>query len=259
MVVLQKTLVVMFAVCLCLVASSTQAEMLVHYTFDDVTGTTVPDHGTDAGDHAGTLIGDAFIATDAERGAVLELDGVDVNENSDHVQIGGPALDLNVAGSATIAAWIWTAKTGYPHQAIFSSGPMANLYFGVIPDPEDQFLANGGPTAIRSNNWADLLVDYHGRWTHVAVVMEGDMSYFYVDGMPFGSADRGGPIPAPTKSPVVGMDIGSLRWVFKGRIDDFRIYNEALSAEEIAAIVPEPSTLMLLAIGALVLLARRKR
>lgn len=46
---------------------------------------------------------------------------------------------------------------------------------------------------------------------------------------------------------------------FNGTIDDVRIYDDALSPLEVAALVPEPSALALLGLGGLLLARRRRR
>ena len=46
---------------------------------------------------------------------------------------------------------------------------------------------------------------------------------------------------------------------FPGLMDDFRIYNHALSASEIGALVPEPSSVALLGLGLSILATRYRR
>ena len=44
---------------------------------------------------------------------------------------------------------------------------------------------------------------------------------------------------------------------FAGELDDFRFYDEALGAEEIGAMIPEPATMILLGLGGLLIRKRR--
>ncbi|MCX5635111.1 MAG: PEP-CTERM sorting domain-containing protein [Planctomycetota bacterium] len=48
-----------------------------------------------------------------------------------------------------------------------------------------------------------------------------------------------------------------LNSISKARLDDIRIYNQALNANEVAALVPEPTTILIVGLGALML--RKKR
>ncbi|MBN1908267.1 MAG: PEP-CTERM sorting domain-containing protein [Pirellulales bacterium] len=237
--VLHKTGVFLLVVCLCLTVSPARADLLAHYSFDGDT-TSVTNNAPDYSLYfAGTLNGDAHIVYDAERDSdVLALDGIDSNADCDGVKIDETlmALELYWNNAATIAAWIWTEHPNYPHQGIFSQGPMANIYFGVRPPSEGGFLTNGGGAVVNSLDESELPGGtYLGMWTHVAVVMDDTMSYFYVNGLPFGEADRGVAIPTPQGIAVVGFEQGlDWRWTFDGFLDDVRIYNNALTAEEIA-------------------------
>ena len=59
----------------------------------------------------------------------------------------------------------------------------------------------------------------------------------------------------PDKNLAMGVRSfdSTLEQYFKGSLDDLRIYNNALSAEEVKALVPEPATVLILGLGALML------
>ena len=44
-----------------------------------------------------------------------------------------------------------------------------------------------------------------------------------------------------------------------GRVDDVRVYDNALTSTEVRALVPEPSTIITAGVGVAILLRRRKR
>ena len=52
---------------------------------------------------------------------------------------------------------------------------------------------------------------------------------------------------------------GTLSSFLNGALDDVRIYDVALTQSEIQSLVPEPSTLSLIALSTLILLTRRRQ
>jgi len=98
-----------------------------------------------------------------------------------------------------------------------------------------------------------------GRWTHVAVIIEpGAFANLYVDGELVDSKVYPN---ATVTNPVGPLEIGGSD-PFYGIIDDVRIYNRALSKDEVAELstIPAPGAIILGSIGAgFVGWMRRKR
>ena len=87
-----------------------------------------------------------------------------------------------------------------------------------------------------------------GQWHHCAATFDGQVMRVYLDGRKIGELERKGIIAYGGDAPAC---IGSLngRENFQGRLDDLRIYDRALDAEEIAALHRE---------GLQIILARRE-
>ncbi|MCE5185922.1 MAG: hypothetical protein LLF76_07335 [Planctomycetaceae bacterium] len=206
---------------------NSQTPLVAYLSFDD--GTAKDTSGK--GNH-GTLVNGASIVNDAERGGVLNLDGTD-----DYVNLGNAAsLDLSEDGRATIAAWVKPAATKNQN-SIITKGEWKDAYSLLIKG--DTMPANllwtGNDTSVFSGAAIPI-----GVWTHAAVVIDGDLATFYINGQASGVANqnRGGPIDRSSASVCIGREqySGSLpsgRWFFNGRIDEVRIYPSALCADEI--------------------------
>ncbi len=81
----------------------------------------------------------------------------------------------------------------------------------------------------------DPVLVMDGRWHHCAATFDGETMRVYLDGKEIGSLLRPGPITAGGAAPgCLGSSNGNE--CFQGLMDDLRIYADALSAEEIAAL-----------------------
>ena len=130
------------------------------------------------------------------------------------------------------------------------------------------------PGNVFPSTWND------GDWHHLAYTWAVDSAgtvasdvQIYIDGVAVGTAITEASLEADAlKSPILpwetpGMYIGArndriaqggvANAHFKGWLDDIRVYDGVLSAQEVAALVPEPATATLLMLGGLAMLRRR--
>jgi hypothetical protein len=214
--------------------ASSPTGMVTRLTFDNGTASDSSGYGNN-----GTLRNGALVVDDPERGKVLSLDGVD-----DYVDLGNPtSLNLSVGGQATITAWAKLAVT-HNHNTILSKGEWKEAYSLVVKgdtSPANE-LWTGNDTSVFSGDPVPLNV-----WTHVAVVIVGDLTTFYINGQVSGALnqDRGNPIDNTSVGVSIGREqySGSLpagRWFFNGKLDDVRIYQRALSQSEIQSLMVTP-------------------
>jgi len=155
-------------------------------------------------------------------GAALAFDGTD-----DYVAI--PALNLNT-NSVTFEAWIYPDGTQNPFTGLMEvRGNDNNL--GLL---------------LRNNNelgylWGNTYWDFasnltvpSNQWSHVALVVEPTKATLYLNGVA-ATNSAAHPVKAFDTPLDLGTDRPSPGRQFKGRMDEVRVWNRALSAGEIAA------------------------
>jgi parallel beta-helix repeat protein len=214
-----------------------------HWELDEGSGTTAYDS---AGSNHGTVYGAEWTIGQV-RGA-LSFDGFD-----DYVRVNDdPTLDgMN---ALTLTAWVQTARTdaaAYVVNKYFHNDGNAwtdSFYLrldnaGLVDfgyNPGDAYVIKISSTSISDNSWY-----------HIAGVYTGLKGSIYIEGnevaLSRDDPDPGGAINDSDEDLLMGCanDAGDLGYFFNGTIDDMRIYNRALSPEEIQQIyeegLPEPS------------------
>ena len=138
----------------------------------------------------------------------------------------------------TIAAWVYWDGGG-DYQRVFDFGGDVTKNMFLTPKARDRMRFE--ITTSRGNEGTGRLEApplTPQKWTHVAVTLDGDTGTLYMDGEPVSEA----PI---TLDPLFTQNrcyIGKSQYpdpLFKGRIDDFRIYNYALTPAAVRGIFSE--------------------
>jgi hypothetical protein len=209
------------------------SSLLGYWSFNEGGGTSASD---DAGDTApGALIGGAGWTT-GRFGAAVSLDGV-----NDYVAL----PNVNVSGSAmTIAAWVRTSSFGTTDQRFVSKavdGTINGQYWtvGAYVTGQGQrrlrfWLRTGGSTSTLSASSGDVPV---GTWYHVAAVYDGATMRLFLNGTQVGQVVKSGTIAANSAAAVnVGRSHNGGGFA-NGAIDDVRIYDRALTGDELAQVI----------------------
>ncbi len=228
MVRVAKIMVVLGLLVLCGPAWAVEVnEPVSHWKFDETSGTTAYDS---AGDNNGTFIGEPNW-TAGQVGGALEFDGVD-----DYVDVGDPAdgsLDFGT-GNFSISAWVKQSDLG-TFGGVFSKTSVTNgLGYGLLIEDENRFcfrtgIAGWDKTAVTSNT--SISTD---TWYHVVGVREDTTLKIYVNGSLDNSTTGTLRDVDNTVSAVIGRFYGDFDGHYhNGIIDDVRIYDRALSPEEI--------------------------
>ncbi|MET9793577.1 family 43 glycosylhydrolase [Streptomyces canus] len=210
------------------------ADLLVHYGFDETGGNIAVDssgHG-----YHGTYVGTPGFGTGV-RGGSFKMSGDATG--SPYVKI--PSGVLRNADSVTVSTYAkW--KGGNSFQWLFGLGPDSDKYLFATP-------SNGGNSlysAITKASWSaesKLTAGSQltpGEWRHVTVTLDGASGamVLYVDGV---EAARTTTTIKPSElydankdySGYIGKSLYGADPYFGGEVDDFRIYDRALSAAEV--------------------------
>ncbi|HKJ42661.1 MAG TPA: LamG-like jellyroll fold domain-containing protein [Sunxiuqinia sp.] len=144
----------------------------------------------------------------------------------------------------TIATWVYW-KGGPPWQRIFDfgNGESENMFLtastSVISGKLRFVIKNGG--SEQQLNTGHLAI---GAWTQVIVTLDGTEARMYVNGNLVDESSSFSISPMDFK-PVLNY-IGRSQYtsdpLFNGSVDDFRVYNYALSANEVAGLFNDQTT-----------------
>ncbi|MFE2062470.1 family 43 glycosylhydrolase [Streptomyces sp. NPDC059467] len=210
------------------------ADLLLHYDFDESGGNIAVDssgHG-----YHGTYVRTPAFGTGVKGGS-FKMSGDATS--SPYVKI--PNGVLKNAGSVTVSTYAkW--KGGDSFQWLFGLGPDSDKYLFATP-------SNGGSSlysAITKASWSaesKLTAGSQltpGQWRHVTVTLDGSTGtmVLYVDGI---QVARTTTTIKPSElydaskdyTGYIGRSLYSADPYFGGEVDDFRIYDRALSAAEV--------------------------
>ena len=180
--------------------------------------------------HHGTVMGAAAVPDRNGRPqTALAFDGVD-----DAVQIPSTPV-LNVQSAITVAFWMridgFFARESFP----ISHGSWQNRWkISIIPEKKLRW------TVKTEQGIADLDSPeplQAGRFYHVAATYDGQRLRLFLDGQPQAeTAWQGALLTTPLALTLGQMLPGDTNYNFKGVLDEVRLYNRALSEEDIRAL-----------------------
>jgi hypothetical protein len=213
---------------LCVSAGSNAAPdrgLVLHYCFNKDGGDTVTDRSPCHND--GRVHGAKFVTDGNSEGACR------FNGNSDFIHVPfNESYHFTADGQFTIAAWVNTSPRGGAAQAVVVKAPAdSGFEWGLYVDQQDHFMSGWehnhvvqSVTRVEAGKWYHLVVTYEaGRWS------------LYINGER--ESEASGKFFTPTTgSLAIGRKGESEAFpdFFRGTIAAVRLYNRALSAEEIA-------------------------
>jgi len=205
----------------------TDPNLMGWWKFDEGEGTNALDW-SGQGNHGEIRGGTEWV--DGYDGGALRLKGRDGYVN---LPIGAVIASMD---SATFATWVNFSNAGGSWQRIFDFGSGTGTYIFLCPRS-----GTDGPmrVAIQTGGGGESLIDSTSTlptgWHHVAVVIISGNMQIYLDGVMVTSGSTS-VVPSDlgqTGSNWLGRSQYASDGYFNGSLDDFRIYNYAMLADEI--------------------------
>ena len=223
--------------------------LIAHYTFDDTLNDSAGStHGVKLGTGAAVYQAGAVNAVgQAANNKAIRLDGDDDAIFLNH--------SITSYTDGTIALWAWFASEPLHNTAMYHADYTGGWIGGEmhlwVSNIENQG-AGPGPgacgTVIRANDPWDVVLKWNentmpnngvATWTHVAITLDaGNLAVIYVNGTPIKSA-----VPTSAQGFTLAPSlVGASRWwgtqaaMWDSKYDDVRIYNRALSENEVYAL-----------------------
>ena len=197
--------------------------LVAAYGFNAGSGTTLAD-ATGKG-HTGTISGTDW-ADEGKNGGGLSFHGID-----DWVKV-ADANDLDLTNGMTLSAWVRPSGAGADWQTIALKESPGFMVYALYSDtdtnrPSGHVVVGGTDLDVRGTAQVAANV-----WTHLAATFDGANLRFYVNGGLVATRAVAGSMSASTGALRIGGNATWGEW-FGGLVDDFRVYNRALSQGEI--------------------------
>lgn len=206
------------------------AGLVAAYSFDAGTGATATDSSGKS--NTGTLANTTW-TTSGKFGGALTFNGtssmVTVADNT----------TLDLTNGMTLSAWVYPTSNSAAWRTVILKENTTDLVYalygtGDTAVPQGMRLA-GGATKAALGTAAPAL----NTWTHLAVTYDGSNLRMYVNGTLTGTTAATGNMANSALPLRIG---GNAIWgeYFAGRIDEVRVFNRALSATELTAMMNAP-------------------
>jgi glucose/arabinose dehydrogenase len=209
-------------------------DLVLRLPFDEVTGS-----GARAADLSGLANNGTLVGGPARVVGIVGRRALAFNGTSGYVRVNGsPSLNSARQG-ITISAWVLRTSNQVGWRSIVSrqQGTGTNEHFNLafdnnnfrwIVQTQSYSAPLGGPAPL-------------GQWIHLAGTYDGAAVKLFVNGVQHFTTPLSGPIAASTNPIIIAGNVNAAgaapAQLFSGRVDEVRIYNQALSTTEIEALM----------------------
>ncbi|TKJ37075.1 MAG: hypothetical protein CEE38_09235 [Planctomycetes bacterium B3_Pla] len=202
--------------------SIASAKLVAHWKLDEGAGTIARDSSGNGND--GAFQGDPkWVA--GTIGNALEFDGID-----GYIDCGNDRSISDFSETYSIEAWAYFAvATDYP--GLFQRGSQTtSSQIEIYLQPDANLTTVHNRDSIYYAYWSPFPLN---QWTHIAVVWDKQEWKVYYDGVEQLQTGGGGTAANPDTGKTCYIGLGYTDHPMNGIIDDVRLYNQALTKEEI--------------------------
>jgi len=214
-------------------ARTVLGDMAGQWKFDEARGTVAHDSSGNGND--GALVGNPTWGSGYENGG-LQFDG-----EGDYVNCGAGA-SLNITGSVTVAAWVRLGGTANDRKIGGNQDGQSGGYkLGVYNSRVEFEIRTATNTAVLNRSAGGGTALEMGMWYHVVgVYSQGEYIRTYVNGLLDRELTTSALIGSTTGTFKLGREPFSDSYFWLGAMDDVRVYNRALTEQDVGAIVRPP-------------------
>lgn len=207
-----------------------QGAPIANWRFNEGSGTTAYDESVHDNDGTLTNMDPANDWIDGIKNGALDFDG-----SNDYVNIpDSPEHDFT---SVTISGWFYPRTFTSGHKLLVRDDTASNRIWQIQLSGASgavQFIA-AAPTTWEYNIVSTKNLDLN-KWNYVAVTVNADTdtAYIYINGQQVGTDTAAGDIISGNNPILIG-GTNLANYSFDGQIDDVKIYNYALTADQVRA------------------------
>ncbi len=198
-----------------------------YYAFEETSGAEVIDS---EGSNNGTIVNEE-LRVDGVKGSGLQLTGIG------YISL-GQCFGINVTDQVTVSAWIKPSGTTGDYQGVIMHGGPTDDSFSLYIQPSSKTVAF--KTTATSSAWTyinNVEELWDGDWHLVTATYNGAEKVIYLDGEAITSVSATGTIESGEGYNLLigaGRDLAEPTLLYKGLIDEVRIYNYGLTSTEVA-------------------------
>jgi hypothetical protein len=218
-----------FLVCLVLglvLTSAVQADLVGWWRLDEGSGTTAYDSSGNGND--GTILGNPkWVA--GKVGGAIDFDG-----DGDYINCGNDPI-FDITDEITLTVWVNSNDNGNSeHNCWLGKGDNAYAIKHQSGNYLEFFIYDGD---WHSTNYSTDITSLNGDWHHMAGTYDGSELKFYLDGELAANLVYSSTIGTAAHNVTIGENSQATGRYFDGMLDDPRIYNKALSQDDIKSIM----------------------